>query len=134
MTPILTVFWLGAASQLQSAALPEVINPLPVLKGQIGKGKARVAPPPSGFVPVNPALLPGVTYTLRPSASGQPAAPASPSSQGPNAAFNSALDQLFASAPTPEAANQRDSTLENEVTHGREGIALPLSSGQEEIL
>lgn len=134
MTAMLTLLWVGAISQNQELAAPPITNPLPVLKGQIGKGRARVSAPPSGYAPLNPTLLPGVSFALKSVESSEPVTVSSPASQGPNSAFDSALDQLFGRGSATESAAKRESTAENEVRVTGQDIALPLSQGQEEIL
>lgn len=139
MTAFLTLLWVGAISQNQDLAAPLITNPLPVLKGQIGRGqngtgKTRSAPLGSGYSPLNPALLPGVSFALKSLEASEPVTQSSPSSQGPNAAFDSALDQLFGKGAPMEEGAERGSASENEATLSSEGIALPVSPDQEENL
>lgn len=122
MTAVFTFLWMTSrAVGLEEA--PRLTNPLPVMKGQIGRGHGGAVPKPDaadGFAPINPTGLPGVLFALNgangtlpsglkgtigrptkqsaktPSRSGVPAMTQSAElPQGPNTAFNSALDKLF---------------------------------------
>lgn len=95
MTAILTFLWAASKALTQEASAPQIANPLPVLKGQIGKGKSQQSVPLTGFSPLNPAKLPGVLFALKPSAERGIPVQSQPASQGPNTAFERALERAF---------------------------------------
>jgi type II secretory pathway component GspD/PulD (secretin) len=108
MTAQFIILFSAYQAALFSQAPSGVANPMPVLQGTIGSGKASsgVRMVNTGFQPLNPAALPGVRL-LAP----QLAQPASPppapkeGSQGSNNAFDSVIGKLFA-APAPKASGQ----------------------------
>lgn len=119
MTAILTLVWAASkALMLEEPASPPITNPLPVMKGQIGKSKpARAGSAPvSGYAPLNPASLPGVLFAIKDAP--VPKAPviqSKPEQQGTNTAFNRALDALFAKgAPLVRSSHQLASLAPNE--------------------
>ncbi len=94
MTATLTLFWAASKALMQEAPAPQITNPLPVLKGQIGKIKPQASNPLDGYAPLDPARMPGVLFAMQ-SIAKEPVVQAPPMRQGPNSAFNSALDSLF---------------------------------------
>lgn len=139
MTAFLTLLWVGAISQNQELAEPHITNPLPVLKGQIGKGRAgkgkpAASAPSSGYAPLNPAQLPGVSFALRSIEASESVTASSPASQGPNAAFDSALDQLFGKGTPNEGGTNGEAAANNDLTIGEAAIALSQTHAEEEIL
>lgn len=68
MTVILTFYWAASRALTQEAPAPQITNPLPVMKGQIGKSKPQPNSSSSGYSPLNPTDLPGVLFALQASA------------------------------------------------------------------
>lgn len=95
MTAILTFFWAASKALTQEASAPQIVNPLPVMKGQIGKGKPQAGSSFSGYAPLNPTKLPGVLFALRAPGVREPIVQSPPASQGPNTAFERALNLAF---------------------------------------
>lgn len=104
MTAILTFFWAASKALTQDAPAPPVANPLPVMRGQIGKGKPVAGAPQSGYAALNPAQLPGVLFALKPPAARDTIVQSPPASQTSNAAFERALDLVFGRKGEPHAS------------------------------
>lgn len=138
MTAVFTFLWMTSKA-IGLDDTPRLTNPLPVMKGQIGRGPSTASAKrdaADGFAPLNPAGLPGVLFALNgtatPRSTGlsgaigkstkptrKPSGPAVVQSteapQGQNSAFNNALDKLFAAyAVTGGSAAQAQNSKEQE--------------------
>lgn len=133
MTAVFTFLWMTSKA-IGLDDTPRLTNPLPVLKGQIGRGQSTSSvkrEAADGYAPLNPAGLPGVLFALNGTTPSRPAGlsgtigratrtPAKPTAkgrtnpvpqsteapQGRNNAFNNALDRLFATYAVKPANEQ----------------------------
>jgi type II secretory pathway component GspD/PulD (secretin) len=133
MTAVFTFLWMTSKA-IGLDETPRLTNPLPVLKGQIGRGPSTSSvkrEAADGYAPLNPAGLPGVLFALNGTAPNRVSgltgtigrgskAPARPTAkaktnsvpqsteapQGRNTAFNTALDRLFATYAVKPAGEQ----------------------------
>ncbi len=144
MTAVFTFLWM-TSKVLGLEDSPQITNPLPVMKGQIGRGSASPSGSSSiktktddGFAPLNPAELPGVLFAITGSPVSQkakvqaPKPKTSPSAstelpQGENTAFNRAIDKLFKLQEPKVEPKPVPSETEPEKTSLSESVAPPAS-------